>query len=331
MVRATIDNVIQLGTEVTPGTAVAATRRLTTLSLSPKDRNESKPVRAAGRRFNQRHTPIKRWTEYSGEGDFNYNEAPYIFASLINYAAPTAYSGGDTGAIGWAFTPSNFAENTYKTYTIERGYPGSTGERTAYGVFTGAELKFSRSEIGWASADMIARNLLYPFTVTSSGVTDIADETAEPGDLNVYMDSTSGGLGTTLLETVYEGAWRLKGRRGAAWTVNRANPSWKHLPGLAPVAEFDLRVEDDSLAQTLMDAFDTQVTKFVRFDALGPLIAGTKYYKMQIDMALKVQSYGDPEDFEGVDTRMFKFSQVHDSTWGKPFTIALDNAQAALV
>lgn len=331
MVRATIDNVIQLGVEVTPGTAVAATKRLTSLALAPKDRNESKVIRAAGRRFAQRVRRNKVWTEYSGSGEFNYNEAPYILNSLVKNVAPTVHAGGDTGAATWVYTANNFGPDGYKSYTIERGYPGSTGERTAYGVFTGAELTFDRDDLAWASADMVARNLLYPFTITDTDVDDITDETAEPGDVNVYMDSTSGGLGGSLLTAVYGGAWRLKGRRGPAWTVNRNNASWAHLPDLAPVAEFDLTVEDDSAnAHMLMTALDSQVTKWVRLDLLGPLIAGTKYYTAQFDMALRVKSFGDPEDKDGVDVRKFTFEQVNDPTWGKPFEITLINALTAL-
>ena len=142
--RTTITQVTQIGVEATPGTAVAATKKLGATSIEPSIQAEIQTFRPAGVKFNTIGVLGKEWTEASIEGPASYTDLAYLFAGALNYAAPVQQAG--TTAYLWTFTPSHTAEDTVKTFTVERGSAVRAG-RFSYGTVNEVGLSFSRESV----------------------------------------------------------------------------------------------------------------------------------------------------------------------------------------
>lgn len=110
---------IQLGVESTPGTGVAANKKLLQTSISPAVKSSVKTYRPMGQKYAGAAALSKEWTESKLEGPLNYGELTYLLASLLSYSAP-AQQGG-TAAYKWTFASSASSADTVKTYTIEQG------------------------------------------------------------------------------------------------------------------------------------------------------------------------------------------------------------------
>lgn len=329
MPRNMINEVLQLAPEVTPGTLLAATKRFSAVNVTGDDQNEFSQIDVQGRKYGSGFNKNKQWMEWGVEGAVNFNELPYFLCSLVRSVTPTALTGTETGAYQWDWNPDTFAPETVQSYTFERGYPGSSGERNAYNLMTGLELAADRDDFR-LSGGFRGRQLIYPFIVTDSGVADIPDVRAFPGDLDAYMDTTSGGLGGTKLTTAYGVTWRLNDRRGVAWPINSALDSWGSPVETRPTPEYVLVLEDDATCRQIMDYAESRTTSWHRFTATGPTIAGSAAYLLRIDMPLRVKGIGAQQDVDGVTCREITFGMVHDPTWAKAYAIRVVNTLAAL-
>jgi hypothetical protein len=153
--RASIFQTIQVGVETTPGTAVAALKKLTALSIEPAVNAEMLPFRAIGNKFRSLVVPGKEWVMAPLSGLATYTELVYPLSSVVSYAAPTQQ--GATAAYKWEFEPDTDAEDTVKTFTVEQG-SGLRAHRFTYGMVTGLRLEFSRNGIE-ISGEMIGKAL----------------------------------------------------------------------------------------------------------------------------------------------------------------------------
>ena|SRR5579883_1076991 len=118
---ATVNNIVQIGVEATPGTSVAATKLLQALSIEPAIKADIKTFRPMGGKFATIAALGKEWIEAKLSGAANYTELVYPLASAFSYAAPTQISPPSGQAYRWTFTPSQSATDTIKTYTVELG------------------------------------------------------------------------------------------------------------------------------------------------------------------------------------------------------------------
>lgn len=228
--RTTITQVTQIGVEATPGTAVAATKKLGATSIEPSIQAEIATFRPAGVKFNTIGVLGKEWTEASIEGPASYTDLAYLLAGALNYAAP-AQQGG-TAAYKWTFTPSHTAEDTVKTYTVERGSAVRAG-RFSYGTVNELGLSFSRESVDVSGSILgqqytddvhLSTNATYTltaaaspptagtFTLTYSGQTTAGiafDATPAAVELAIEALSTVGTGNVEVTATVAEGAGTL--------------------------------------------------------------------------------------------------------------------------
>lgn len=320
---------VQVGLETVKGTAVAATRRMSSTGYAWNDQNAAQRIRPMNRMFGTGANRSKQWTELQGKGAVNFNEMGIKLDSLVKSVTATNGAGGDAGAYTRVYEPSVVGANDFRTVTFERGEPGQNGQRAAYGHCIGMEITATREALD-ITDDWLARETERAFTVTASAL-DYPDIRAFSDMINVYLDTDAGDIGTTQLVDPWASALRFQGRRGQAWSLNRSKTSWSRAPHLAPTSEFDLRVDNDADADMLDDAFTSQIPLFVRWEALGPLIVGTKYYLLQFDMALKVVATTPPADEQGIDSKLYTLEIVNDVDLGFPMEITLVNSMAATV
>lgn len=437
--RASVLQRSQIGPEATPGTAVAATKRLgaTSITIQPEGNiNRFGPV---GSKFDTIAAIGKEWASLGIEGYGSYSDLVYLLAGLIRNVTP-AQQGGSAAYL-WTFTPQAAAEDIVKTFTVEQGSvgAGSRATRAPYGLFNSLRLAWNRegvnvtgdgmaqriqddvalstsaaytltanaspptagtftltysaqttaginwnatpaqvkaalealTTIGAGNVDVVATvaagggtlavgNNVYTVTfkralasapqtltgtftsltasgsiVLASSVTGVAPTLIAPvpilgNQVSVYMDDTSGGLGTTKLLRCFGGEWGYSNRFNSVWPVNAAIPSYDAHVEVKPEAMFSMKLAADDVGMGLLTTMRAGTTKFVRWEAVGDIIASTFAYRARIDMALKVTDVFKYEDTDGIYQVGFNFGMNEDAGWAKAFEFSVQNAVVTL-
>lgn len=324
--RSSLNQNIQIGVETTPGTAVAATKRLQSIGIEPSITVEKDNFRPIGSKFNALSTLGKEWAEASISGRAVYTELQYIFSSVINTAVTSSPAAGVTQ---WVFTPSTRADDVPKTFTVEHG-SGVRADRFAYGLVTEMGMSFSRSAIE-VSGSMMARAIEDGITMTSAGVTALPLVPVLPTQVSVYLDDTAAALGTTKLTRLISGEFSLGSRFGPVWVLDAANPSFVNHIETEPDLSATLTLQADTQGMGLLPVLRSGDTKFLRIEAIGGEIGSTgEYYRLAIDLAGKISDTGGFSDQDGVYAIEFSLLGVHDGVWDKAMQVTLVNDQATL-
>jgi hypothetical protein len=319
---------VQLGVEATPGTSVAANKLLNYLDWQPSPTINTNTFRPMGSLVPTAVTPGQDFTEYTLAGAGSYSEFPYIGCSLLKNVSPTTV---DTSAREWLFEPGYNVEETLKTYTVEVGNNVRAG-KTTYSLITGCELTFNRTDgVTISGGSAIGQNWQDNITLTP-GPTATQDKPILPTHLDVYLDTTSGGLGGTKLTRDFNVVFRFTDRSGAIWPINSALASYAAHVATVPTVEMELNFEYDTQgAASSFTPIRAGTTRFIRASALSTELAGaaTRFYDLRVDMAAKCSAISFDET-DGVRTVTSTWQAVYDSTWAKFISIRNTNQLAAL-
>lgn len=325
--RSSLTQGVQVGVETTPGTAVAANKKFISIGIEPAVSVDMQRFRPMGQKFASIITPGKEWVEADLSGRGTYTEIIYPLSSVV--VSPGAPAVTDTTAQTWTFSPASSAEDTVKTFTVEQGGV-VRAQKFAYGLVTELELTLNRDgcEIGGA---MMGQKLSDNITLTA-GPTTIAEVPILPTDLDVFIDATSAGLGTTKQTRCLEATIHIGDRFNPVWVLNTANSSFAAHVEQEPSAQLTLLMEADAQGMALLTQMRAGSTQFVRVKATSPTLAGaaTVFYSLSWDAACKVSDVGDFSDEDGVYAIEWTYDMVHDGTWGKAFTVAVVNKLTAL-
>lgn len=324
--RQWINQVCQIGVEATAGTAVAANKRLSALSLLPNVKANVQRFRPQGYKYPTVTALGKEWTEAPLSGVPTYTEIVYPLSSVLGTAVIDTPVGG-TASRTWTFTPSTTVDDAPKTFTIEMG-SAVRAHRITYGIVDNFILNFDRDDTS-LSGSVLGRRIEDGITLTPTP-TEVALVPAIGAQFSVYMDSTSGGLGTTKLLRVLNGSFKIQNRFGPLWVVDAAQASWVTHLELEPTLEFEMTVEADAAGMGLLSNMRAGDTRFFRIAAAGPIIEGALSYQIIIDFAGKVGEINDFSDEEGVYAIKYVIAGVHDGTWGKSMQVIVQNNLTAL-
>lgn len=328
--RTAVTEGTQIGVETTPGTAVAAGKKLPSLSIEPSPKLNIQNFRPSGNKFSTIHALGKEWTEAKLMGAPTYSELQYPLASIMAYAAPAQQS--STTAYKWTHAPNSSAPDTIKTFTVERG-SAAGAEKFAHGLVTDLTLSGTRDAVE-LSGSMIGQATEYGITMTSSP-TALAQVPILAKEVSIYLDALSGDIGETKLLRVLKWQWALTGRYSQLWTVDAAEDSWVTYLEAVPTAQVKLTVEvDTSTDQTLGDlrtAWEAGSTNFLRIEAISSQLAGTAIpFSLVLDQAVQVADVSDRSIEDEVVCTEVTLDIVDDAGWGKALTAALINKATAL-
>lgn len=324
--RSTLNQNVQIGVETTPGTAVAATKRLQSIGIEPSISVDKSNFRPIGSKFNALSVLGKEWSEASISGRATYTELQYIFSSVINTGVVTAPVAGTSQ---WVFTPSTRADDAPKTFTVEHG-SGVRADRFTYGLITEVSLSFSRDSIE-VSGSMMGRAIEDGITMTSTGVTSPNLIPVNPTQVSVYLDDSAASLGTTKLTRMISGEFSLGSRFGPVWVLDAANPSFVNHIETEPDLTATMTLQADAFGMGLLNTLRDGSTKFLRIEAIGGIIgATTEKYRLTIDLAGKISDTGGFSDQDGVYAIEFSLIGVHDAVWGKAVQVTLVNDSPTL-
>lgn len=329
-VPSSISQVTQLGVEATAGTAVAATKRLQSISVKPGVKTKQNTFRPEGQKYPSLVTLGKEWTESSLDGVPTYDELLYVLAGV--FCVPTTTELMDdvtsTGGYQHVFSPSNTAADTIKTYTIEKGN-ATLARRSAYNLVNEFGLKWSREEVTIDGA-LLSQAIEDDHDLTSSGVDTLPLVPMEAGQIDVYLDTTSAGLGTTQLTHAYSGEFSIKDRFGPSWTLNSSLTSFAEHVETEPSVGLTLLLAADAQGMGLLANMRAGDTRFVRVQWTGPQIYDMTsgddiVYLFQLDMAVRVLEPKPWDDEDGVYAIEWPFQIVADADWGHAYQATLVN------
>jgi hypothetical protein len=327
--RTTVTQVVQVGAETTEGTAVAASKKLPSLSIGPAVETNINAFRPLGNKFNTIHAQGKEWSSAPITAQPTYSELQYLLASLLSYAAPAQQS--ETTAYKWTHTIAGTSEDTIKAFTVERG-SAVQAEKIPGFVCTDLTITGDRDKID-VSGNGLGRLMSTGITLTSSP-TSIEQIPILPKEVSVYLDTSSGGLGGTKLSRVLQWSVALGNRRGPLWVVDSAQTSYVASVELPVSAQVKLLVEADSTGMGLFTPMRDGTFRYLRIEAESDQDAGESIpYSLTADFA--VQMAGKPSEFkdqDGVYALEYTFDVTYDSAWssGTALTLALINKQTGL-
>lgn len=323
--RAALLQATQIGIETTPGTAVAANKRLTSVSFNPGIMPELQTFKPVGSKFASISVLNKEWMEYDLDGVLDYNAWSYLMALGVAYAAPVQQ--GSTAAYKWTGTPANYAEDTRKTATIEFG-GAVRAERSPYGILTSLGYSISRTETK-VKGTAISRRIEDPITLTASP-TDVPLQPVQATEVCVFADDTAAGLGTTKLTRNFTIDFNYGDSQSPVWPIDCALTGFAATVDGEPKTTLELLVAADAQGFGFLANMRAGSKKFIRVLATGPMIATPYTYLWQHDMCVVVSGVDKFEDHEGVYAMKWKFEVSQDSTWGKAMEWQVTNPLTAL-
>ncbi len=331
--RSTISQSVQIGVEATPGTAVAAARRLGSIGFSLGVQTEINQRRPAGQKYASLQVLGKEWTEADIEGGPVYTELPYLYASLLSQPTVVQIMDGTTatGAYRWTFNSSTFGEDKPQTFTLEQG-SAARAHRVSHGIITDLDLSWGREEIE-IGGTLIARALQDGITLTASP-TGLDQIPVKPTDVSVFLDASSAALGSTKLLRALSGEVSVGSRFVPLWVVDRAQPSFAATLEGEPDLSFNITQMADAQGMENLLALRNGETRFMRLEALGPIIYGAGStairHSLRVDMAGQIGEVGEFSDEDGVYAIEWEFGGVHNPAWGKALQVEVVTTLAAL-
>lgn len=323
--RSTIAQTVQVGSEATAGTSVAASKRLPSLQFGSGVQAGVNTYRGAGFKYPAVSAEGKEWMQASIEGPATYDELAYLLSSVGQKITPVQI--GATPGYNWTFLPSPTTEDTVATFTVEQG-SAVRAHKWTYGLVTDLTVNFNRDAVN-VSGTMIGRALQDAITMTAAP-TGVPLVPVLGKNVSVYLDTTSGGLGGTKLTRVLDGSFSIGSRFAPLWVVDGAQSSFVTHIETEPAGSFSLLVEADAAGMGNLALLQSGATRFIRVEAIGANIGAGADYTMRFDAAVKVTGIENFEDADGVYAVRYTFTIVADATWGSAWQAKLVNTTTSL-
>lgn len=323
--RSVLTQGVQIGVEVTSGTAVAASKKLLATSIEPGIKADFNTFRPSGGKFSTITTLGKEWSEAKIDGPLMYTDVVYMLSGNVAYAAPVQQ--GATAAYLWTHTPGQSSEDTIKTYTVEQG-SAVRAHKAAYGLVNSWGYMINRGECK-QKGTMLMQAITDGITMTSTP-TSIALVPVIPSQVCVYADADSADLGTTKLTRDFSVDWECNDRFGAVWPLDCALTGFAAHVETEPKATLKLLVEANSQGMGFLDGMRIGSKTFIRIEATGDEIDTGEDYLFQHDVCAVVTGVSEFKDEQGVYAIEWEFTAEYDSTWGKAFAFGVKNALTGL-
>lgn len=321
-----LQQVVQIGVEVAPGTAVAANKLLQAVEIVPSIKANVNSFRPKGGKFPTLAAPGKDWSEAKISGQAVYTDIVYLLAGVLGHQAPTKQ--GASAAYKWAFTPAQSAEDPIKTFSVECGSAVRAG-KFAYGLVNSFGFSFDRDKVE-LSGSMLGR-------AYQDGIALTADPTAIepvpilPTELAIFIDDSAAEIGNTQLEMEnFQGSFEISDRFGTVWPINSSLASFGAHVETVPKATLKLFLAANDLGMSPLAAMRSGAKRWIRIKATGPVADDTYDYSFQLDLCGTVTEVGEFSDRDGVYALEWTFQATHDADWGQALTVDVVNKLSGL-
>ncbi len=326
---------VQIGKEASHGAGGSAGKILGTGMWSMGSKPTTKQFSTNGRHYPSASAMLTDESSGKLSEVADFVTPAYIFGSHWGTGSPAAHSPSIT-AFDYSWTPGltgKYADSAL-CYVTQMG-GASDAEQYTFVLFNGFSYSFSRTQVIVFESDVMAQ----PFT---DGITKTASPTflvpnAMTGAMaNLYLDTTSGGLGGTQLTTsVMNCQFKADPYYKWHWPVNRSNSGPSDIIDIDKKHTLTLKLEADSTSIAYKATYLATGTRcYVRVDVLGPTIDQANNIKAAFkhDMACFVSGMKEFEDTDGVFAVEYELTVAEDTTWstGTAQKITMTNLLAAI-
>ena len=330
MARPDVNVISQYGPESTPGTAVTAAKRLSSMGFEFGDAGTETFYRAAGNKYPTSGVRHRAWSagRLFGIGDFNHIQLPLaLFVGHGSITNPTA------GVYSWPFSPNTATADTPKTATVQLG-DATAAQKVTHAQATGLTVTYGENSIE-VEAPILARAIDNASSLDAVSTT-LAEAPMSVADLNWYIDSTYGGIGTTAWARVKSGVFRVPDRVAPTFNQNTSQTSFAELIEQAvEAAELRVVAEYDAQTRNLYDTMnaDSLPVRYVQSRVTGDALGGGNNQLFKTNYAVKfVPSASRVQRgvAGGVFGYEFVFRVMHDPTMGRAWEATVVNSISAL-
>jgi hypothetical protein len=329
--RAVVFQVTQIAKEDTYGTNVAANKALQSVGIEPAIKSAVQTFKPRGWKTATLAALGKEWVEAKISGYAAYNDMHYLLAALLTSGAITQQ--GATIAYKTEFSLIPSAPDTPVSYSVEVGdtstwSSGVIAHEFSGGILTDLALDFSRDAIKVDGA-MLGKGFAN-LGATMTAATPLALQPVLPTEYSVYMADTYAGLPGSALTRLMSASWKISGKYGPLWALNAATTGFVAPIEKEPTMTMSVKLLADAVGMGLLTQLRSGASKFMRFEAVGPIIATTYHYTLTIDMCGKVTDPGPLQDMDGAYGIEWTLTGAYDPTWGKSLLITLTDVISAL-
>lgn len=328
--RSMIGNVTQIRKEVTTGTdPTTGTKVLKSMGIALSPSADVLVQRAASGLFPSVASLGREWsTGAIPDTPPLYDEVIYPLSSVIQAATITTPGGGTTSR-QWVFNMPTAGGVTPVSYTVEYGNSGaSAAEKVTGFIVNEYHINVSRQAIQ-AGGNGFGRVITFGSTLTGSPAT-LPLVPILPSNVDVFVDSTWAGLGTTKLTADFVANWSVTNRWGQIWPINSALPSMDDVTETEPTVRLALQVENNATGQAFVNAMRAGTIKYVRVKATTPaFIETTIPWSAQLDFVGVVVEAPNPGDTDGLMTLGVTLAAFNDGT-NPPCRWTIVNTQTSL-
>lgn len=302
--------ILQVGKETTLGTAVSAGKKLLSLEVDMDPNIPAEMIRSAGSMADTGVVIGKEWTKVGLKSKAAaYDDLLYLLCTHFKQGAITT-PGGGTNTRLWTITPSTTDSNTADSLTMEFG--NSVNAYKVAGVrVDDLEITYKPDATVELSASCIGKATSEGITMTSSP-TDITLRPIGPKQVDFYLDTSFGSIGTTQVKP-FELKFSSKNRWTAPYEIDSSNSSWATLVEHGLQHSVQITVPHDSAANTLMTALRAGTVYYLAIKAQGSLIEGSLYYKHEIYMPCVIAKNARGNKYD-VHSSTFDLQGIYDST-----------------
>jgi hypothetical protein len=268
-----INQQVQIGAESTTalGTAVAASKLLKCFTWNIGIDPGVSFFGSTGHKYEEAQEEDWEQTVFDVSGNLDFNGVCYLLAGAMGSISPTAH-GSSSVAKDWVFTPPITGSIVPQTYTIQQG--DSVRARSfPYGLFNSFGYKGTRKTPFTVSAKGFGQSMTDAITLTPTP-TSVALAPVVGKFFNVYLDTTSAGIGTTLLTRCFSADYAFDAVYDPFYPLNRSNASFTGHVDVKPKTTLKLIIACDSVGLAAMQTsyLQTGSTAYIRIQALGKII-----------------------------------------------------------
>lgn len=184
-ILATLNQISQIAPEVTPGTPVAATKRLSSMGIPMTPAQNIQEFRPRGAKFATAHALTQEWSEgeVGDDSGMAYNEIQYVLASLFSKPpAPTALA-----ALAWVAGAKVIGQQVLESgYIFEvTGGDGSDAIEPTWASFLTEGATFSHEGVNWINRGATSVTTAYEwiFDIATYARDVVQTYTIETGDV----------------------------------------------------------------------------------------------------------------------------------------------------
>lgn len=206
-------------------------------------------------------------------------------------------------------------------------------------IFQGTLAATNQTEITIGSGSLTGGGTYVPSTLIAGGadITSIAQSPVSRMHVDIFVDDTFAGIGTTKVAQAYAGDFRIGDKVQPFWALNTDYDSFQSTVRIAADVTCSFSTPHNAQSRALYNAVKTNPWKFVRLLATGNEIdTGVNNETIRVDIACKFGNPEKQEDANGVFGYKFNFNSLHNADFtsehaaGAAYEIEVINSLTAL-